>query len=67
MEFWHFLILLVVSNLLTLIGVYSGFYFGWMAKRNVPPPRMPIISKVEDFVESVSKKEEEEQPKGFFS
>jgi hypothetical protein len=68
MEFWQVLALLIFSNLLILSAVYSGFYFGWMAKRNSPPAGIPIISNIVDSITNKKEKHEEnEAQKSFFS
>jgi len=68
MTFWQVLALIIFSNLLILLGVYSGFYFGWMAKRNSPPASMPIISNIVDAISNKREKHEhDEEQKSFFS
>ena len=66
MTFWQILALIILSNFLILSAVYSGFYFGWMAKRNSPPVGIPIVSNIVDSITNKKDKEDVEI-KSFFS
>jgi asparagine N-glycosylation enzyme membrane subunit Stt3 len=62
------IVLILIFAVSMLIFSYSGFYFGWMAKRNSPPAGMPIISNIVDsLVNKKEKREEDEAQKSFFS
>ena len=68
MTFWQALALLITSNILILLALYAGFYFGWMSKKESPPVSMPIISNIVDSITNKKEKyEEDEIKKSFFS
>jgi len=68
MSFWQVMALIIIQGLFFLVSCYSGFYFGWMAKRNSPPVSMPIISTIVDSLSNKKEKhEEDEAQKSFFS
>lgn len=70
MYFYQTLALLTLVIISMLICLYSGYYLGWMSKREVPPARIPIVSAIADVFDAPNKKEkheEDEAQKSFFS
>lgn len=70
MYFYQTLSLLALVIISMLVCLYSGFYLGWMSKKEAPPTRMPIVSAIVDTFTAPNKKEkyeEEKVEKSFFS
>ena len=70
MTFWQILALTIFSNILIITATYIGFYYGWMAKKEIPPVGIPVITNIVESFTTTDKKERaeaEDVQKSFFS